>query len=477
VPAHPSTASTPSPFSAPAPRPPWLTAWEKRALLAFLGLVVAFGLLVELRSAFMERRMGDLVVFLRTAWAVRTGRDIYTITDHNGFHYHYPPLFAILLVPLADPPPWADHAGMLPYPVTVALWYVLNLVFVAAAVHLLACALEQRSPDPAVRSQPAGCRRWWALRLVPVLLCLPPIGHTLMRGQVNLLLLLLVCGTAAALLRGRSWQAGLWLAGAICLKVIPAYLLLYPLWRRDYRCLAGCALGLVLGLGLIPAAVLGPARTLAYYREWSQVLAAPGLGIGEDSSRGKELLEANASDSQSFEEVFHNTLHPDRATRPQQRSFAAHVFHWLAGGLLTGLTLTAGRRRWRGRPAEADGPETVLRFGALVQIMLLLSPVCHLHYFALSLPLVMGMLALAWERREVLPRWVALVLAANVVASVLPHIPELFVLRDLGLAAYAAVLLWLAGWLLLWQQGPGRLARPLVQPVRPRVAPWTLAPR
>jgi hypothetical protein len=439
------------PLSSPAGRSPWPSAWEKGALLAFLGVVVAFGWLVELRSAFLQRRMGDLVVFVRTAWAVRTGRDIYTITDHNGYHYHYPPLFAILLVPLADPPGWADHSAMVPYPVTVALWYVLSLVFLALAVHLLAGALEHRSADPAVRCQPAGCRRWWVLRLLPVLLCLPSVGHTLMRGQVNLLLLLLVCGTVAALLRGHSWRAGFWLAGAVCLKVIPAFLLVYPLWRRDLRCLVGCALGLVVGLGVIPAAVFGPARTLEYYREWSQVLAAPGLGIGDDSSRGKELLEANASDSQSFEEVFHNTLHPDRTTRPQSRSFAAHLFHWLAGGLLTGLTLLAAWRRSRARPAVAGGPGTVLEFGALVQIMLLLSPICHLHYFALSVPLVMGMLALAWERGEALSWWVILVLAVNVVASVLPHLPALFMLRDLGLAAYGAVLLWLTGWLLLWQ--------------------------
>jgi hypothetical protein len=445
----------------PGSRSSWLTGWEKGALVAFLVLVVGFGFLVELRSAFLERRMGDLVVFLRTAWAVRTGRDIYTITDHNGYHYHYPPLFAILLVPLADPPGWADPAGMLPYPVTVALWYVLSLVFLALAVHLLAGALERCSTDPAVGCQPAGCRRWWALRLWPVLLCLPPIGHTLMRGQVNLLLLLLVCGTLAALLRGRSWQAGLWLAGGICLKVIPAFLLIYPVWRRDLRCLSGCAVGLAVGLGVIPAAVFGPARALEYYREWAHVLAGPGLGIGNDSSRDKELLEANASDSQSFEEVFHNTLYPDRTTRPQKRSFEAHLFHWLAGGLLTGLTILAARRRSQAHPAAADGPGAVLTFGALVQIMLLLSPICHLHYFALSVPLVTGILALAWERGEALPRWVVVVLAGNVVANVLPQLPDLFVLRDRGLAGYAAVSLWLTGWVLLWQQGPGWLARPL----------------
>src|SRR5439155_631464 len=106
-----------------------------------------------------------------------------------------------------------------------------------------------------------GCRRWWWLRVIPVLVCIAPIGHTLMRGQTNLMLLLFVGGLVAALLRRQRCQAGLWLAAAICLKIFPAYLLLVPVLRRDGRCLAGCGLGLVIGLGLLPVAALGPART------------------------------------------------------------------------------------------------------------------------------------------------------------------------------------------------------------------------
>src|SRR6266851_1412107 len=56
---------------------------------------------IELRSAFLKRPMTDLQVYLRAAWAVRTGNDLYAITDENKWHYHYPAVFAILMVPLA----------------------------------------------------------------------------------------------------------------------------------------------------------------------------------------------------------------------------------------------------------------------------------------------------------------------------------------------------------------------------------------
>jgi hypothetical protein len=412
--------------------------------LFFVGFL-AFGVVVEMRSAFLKRHMTDLGVYLRAGWAVRTDADLYSVTDDNSWHYHYPSLFAIFMVPLADPPPGADRTGMLPFGVSAALWYVFSLACLALAVHLLAGALEATSPDPALRAQPHGCRRWWAWRVGPVLACLPPIGHTLMRGQVNLLLLLLLCGMAAALLRGRRLQAGFWLAGAICLKIIPAFLLVYPIWRRDRRCLAGCFLGLVLGLGVIPSLVFGPARTWAYFQEWDQALRQPALGAGSDQSRAKELIEVTATDSQSFLAIIHNTVNLERATRPTHPSARTRVAHWLIGGVLTVLTiLAAGWRRDRAAARE------VIFLGALIVLMMLLSPVCHLHYFCLLVPLILG---LAWAAAERRPSawWIVVwgLVIINGLASVLPHLPGLEMLRDVGLVTYASLLLWLAGTALL----------------------------
>jgi len=405
---------------------------------------VLFGIIVEIRSAFLRRHMTDLGVFVRAAWAVRAGEDLYAITDDNGWHYHYPAVFAILLGPLADPPAGVDRTGYLPFGVTVALWYLFSLGCLIGAVHLLASALERVAPGLGART--GGCRRWWALRVLPVLACLPPIGHTLVRGQVNLLLLFLLCGMAAAVLRGRRWQAGFWLAGAICLKVIPAVLLVYPVWRRDRRCLGGCTLGLILGLAVIPSLVFGPARTWAYFQEWDQGLRQPALAGKGDQSRAKELIEVTATDSQSLLAVIHNTIHLDRSTRPAYPDGWVRVAHWLIGGILTGITVLTAVRR------SQSGPLEIVFFGALILMMLLLSPVCHLHYFCLVLPLVMGLTAVIWER----PRsgllsfclWSLVIL--NGLANILPHLPGLEVLRDLGLVTYTALLLWFAGLALLW---------------------------
>src|SRR4051794_29187 len=89
------------PAAGPAPR-------ERRGPGALFALFVAFGGLVELRTALLSRRMGDLDCFLRAAWAVRSGADLYDVIDDNGFHYNSPPLLAILVTPLADPPNGMD---------------------------------------------------------------------------------------------------------------------------------------------------------------------------------------------------------------------------------------------------------------------------------------------------------------------------------------------------------------------------------
>lgn len=445
-------------------RPVFLQRWEKWALVLAVFYLVLFGAVVELRSAFLNYRKGDLGVFLRAAWAVRSGADLYDVTDDNGFHYLYPPLFAIVLTPLADPPSGADRTGTLPYPVSVGIWYLLNLACLALAVHCLASALSQAvSPRPrpgeeglgargdssaasrALHFVPRGVRkRWWILRLVPVLACMAPVGHTLMRGQVGLLLLLFLCAMTADFLHRRRLRAGLWLAGAICLKVIPAFLLIYPLWRRDARALAGCAVGLVFGLVLIPVAVLGPARTARCYGRWTEVMLLPTLGKGEDRSRAKELHDMTATDSQSLLVILHNTVYPERSTRPTQAAPLTRGVSLIVGGILTLLTLAAaGRRRRRG------ATEAVF-VGMLVLLMLLQSPVCHLHYFCLSVIPFMAITAWTSEHgRQPIGAGLALLTGFHFVANALPHFPGLELLRDLGLAMVAALVLWLAGCLLL----------------------------
>jgi hypothetical protein len=437
------------------PRQEPLRRGERLALIAFFAVLALFAVLVEHRSALQQTRKGDLNVFLRAGWAVRADADLYAVTDDNGFHYHYPPLLAILAAPLADPPIGADRAGMLPYAVSVGICYLLNVFFLAFAVHHLARALEKTTAGRFRLRWPVGSRGWWGLRMTPILACIIPLGHTLSRGQVNLLLLALFAGFLADLLYGRHFRAGMWLSGAICVKIIPAYLLLLPLWRRDGRCLAGCAAGLLLGLLIIPSVFLGPNRTFACYREMTRTVLLPGLGGGDDASRAEELTNQTATEGQSILTALHNSLHYDLATRPRKASPNLRYLSYALGGLLTLAALAAFG--WRRRD---DGVDLVLFFGLLTLNMLLISPVCHLHYFSLLLPLVMALVADRCRRHEelTLGPWLATLLAVNVLANLLPQLPDMNLLRDCGAAMYGNLLVWLMGVVVLWRRSAWGIA-------------------
>ena len=72
------------------------SAWG--AVLAGSVLVgVLCGALVYHKAVRM--RQGDQNVFFRAGWSVRQGgADLYEAPDKHGWHYPYPPLFAILMV-------------------------------------------------------------------------------------------------------------------------------------------------------------------------------------------------------------------------------------------------------------------------------------------------------------------------------------------------------------------------------------------
>jgi alpha-1,2-mannosyltransferase len=419
--------------------PERLKRWERYALWGFGVVLVLLGALTAYRTTCLSKRMGDAGVFFRAGWAAREGgTQLYTVTCDNGWHYLYPPLFACLLVPLADAPLGAEAGYCLPFTASVVLWFLLNAGCLLAGLHLLASAVERASPRPPV----VGSRRWWSLRSVPLLVCLPCVASTLVRGQVTPILLALICAAFAAVIRGRRFASGVWLAAAVCVKIFPAFLALLPLRRGDTCGLAGMALGLALGLVVLPALVFGPRQTGECYRQLGGAVLGPALGWGDDTSRGAELLDTTACHSQSMVTAFNALIHPDRATRPPQAAPLARRLHWALGGLMTLATLWTFRPKPSPLDPAAEARRTALFGGALVLVMVLVCPVAHLHYFMLAIPAVLALVA-AGRGEGVYPgpRLSAL-LGVHVLTVVLAQLPALDALKDKCLPTYGFLLLW-----------------------------------
>ncbi|MBI1390545.1 MAG: DUF2029 domain-containing protein [bacterium] len=158
----------------------------------------------------------------------------------------YPPFFALLLIPLA----W------LPYH---AAWLVFNLAAHAAFLLSLAivihCLRDENEPQSF----------WWgALLLFSAVFF--PLQRSYWAGQMNPFLLLVLMLALRALIQGRETGAGVWLGLGAAVKVSPAFLLLYLLWKGKWK---GFFMGMLTlaATGAISIAVLGVTPHLEFLHE------------------------------------------------------------------------------------------------------------------------------------------------------------------------------------------------------------------
>ncbi|HEX4609634.1 MAG TPA: glycosyltransferase family 87 protein [Urbifossiella sp.] len=422
----------------PDPAADRLRTWEKIGLALIVVLFTAFGVLTVIRSAYMSNPKTDFGVFARAGWAVRAGEDIYDVTDDNGWHYAYPPPFAVAMVPLGDPYDFLPQDGYLPFAASAGIWYALSLAGLFYVVHAFAAAvLPGLAP---------GSRGWWYARMVPVYVCVGGIGHTLGRGQVNIAVLALAAAGFTAAVRNRRAASGAWLATAAVLKIIPTLLVLFPLARRDGRALLGAAAAVVGLIGVVPTAVWGVDGAVAVNTKMVRVVLGPVFASGDgDQTRAKELHNMTATDNQSVLAAAHAWMYPDPATRPDHAAPAAKAAHLAVSGVMLLVTAWVGFRRLT--PAPAD---QLLYLGGLFAVMTVATPVSHMHYYAFGLPLVAGL----WLRgladrpgRLSADRRTTLGLAAWGLLTAVPLFPGPVFdrLRECGLGAAATVFLWAAG--------------------------------
>jgi hypothetical protein len=251
----------------------------------YLGLLIAFAIWgwvdVVPRGMVNRERINehrtDFTVYTEAGAAFFDGRDPYQVSNPRGWHYLYPPMFAILVAPLHALPPMGQ----------VAVWFVLSVAM------LFGCYFElRRILDFALArslSDPNGSARlvFWICSAA-VATALLPAFNCLQRGQVEVFkLYLLMLGFRIALTGTRVTQwvvAGIVFALAGILKLTPLLpvmcLLLYEVcaawstrrqphvWRRPVSLAAGLGAGLVLFALLLPAALTGWNGNIGHLQTW-----------------------------------------------------------------------------------------------------------------------------------------------------------------------------------------------------------------
>jgi hypothetical protein len=177
---------------------------------------------------------------------------------HAKYNYPNPPIMPQMLTPLARLAETRRLTASL-------IWYFLKVALFFVCVFWTFRLVE--TPE---RPFPA-----WAKALT-ILLSIRPILGDLDHGNVNIFILFLVTASLYSFSRGRDFLAGVLLALAIACKVTPALFVIYFLWKRGWRVLAGCGVGLVLFFLLVPAAVFAVQEgslSEGWSRNWSALVA------------------------------------------------------------------------------------------------------------------------------------------------------------------------------------------------------------
>ncbi|WP_258557917.1 glycosyltransferase 87 family protein [Rhodococcus sp. AG1013] len=197
----------------------------------------------------------DLLVYRMGARVLLDGDDIYgalpPVVGDFGLPFTYPPLAAMLFVPLALMP---LGLGQL----------VFTLVSVAALAVTLRMALARVRPD-------VGARASWTMTAVAVAVALQlePVRETISFGQINMVLMALVA--VDVLTEKPKWPRGLLIGLAAAIKLTPIAFLLLFLLKRDWRT-SGRIVAAALGFTAVAFAVMPEAST----KYWSQTLPDTG---------------------------------------------------------------------------------------------------------------------------------------------------------------------------------------------------------
>lgn len=212
-----------------------VTAWKtvaRKTGVAVVFLVLSVHWAVDLYAA----RLQDLDVYLAAARDVLAGRDPYA--PRPALPYTYPPVWALLCLPL----------------VFVPVWLAKTVVFTGslAVAVLLVRHLARGMPRPLL---------WGAAAMFAA-----PISRTLYQGQVNLLIAGLVL-LDYVVLTNRARGIGIGVAAAV--KLAPAFLALPFLVRRDWRSLARALATFVVMAGAAYLVVPGPSIDYWRHHVWN----------------------------------------------------------------------------------------------------------------------------------------------------------------------------------------------------------------
>jgi glycosyl transferase family 87 len=182
-------------------------------------------------AGYLAERGGDFFDAHLLFW---TKRHLEIQTGLNP--YVYPPFFAILLIPLSK----------FSYDTAWILFTLLSHAAYFASLALLV-RMMRRDEDESIF--------WWGI-LMALSACFYPLTKTYSAGQMNTFMLLVITGSAFLLSKKRDMEAGALIGLGAAIKIAPAFLLVYCVWKKKWLAAASGLIIILLSL-VISGSMLG----------------------------------------------------------------------------------------------------------------------------------------------------------------------------------------------------------------------------
>jgi hypothetical protein len=302
----------------------------------------------------------------------------------------YLPAYAWIFHPLAG----------LDFPAAARVWLAFNALTVLLGLGLLIDA--RRLPAEQRQSPLRGLRLAWVLFFG---LTFQPMLSNLMHGQVTGLIFLFFCLSFWLLHRGRDFWAGLALGLIVPFKFYPALFVLYFLWRRQWRVVAGAVVSSAV-VGVVSLLTVGWQANLRYFEIVVNELEQGGMAAYNNQSILGFLL--------------HIFTRGDIAAW-QDAAAPAWLVALRIGMVL--LLLAASVWAMRRSPCATRQPMLArdLDLALVTFVMLLASPITWYHYYMwLLLPLfvIFDTLLLSSETRASQMIWLAVAYGLIVVQGI-----------------------------------------------------------
>lgn len=358
-------------------------------------------------SLSARRRIGGIVLLLIVcspiigiaAWRAR-GHQVST-SDFDDFHqtvrqglfsdgpptmspewgmFNYLPFVVVLLAPF----------GLLPMSVACGVFVAISIAALYTSVR---ATLKRLAPDSPKERAIVGS--------FSLLMIAPFLINSLLLGQWESLILALLLSAWMLTESKRPFAAGLCIAAATLIKAFPGLLLVYLVFKRSYRGLAGALLGLLLGVVVLPSLVFGVAENQRLHAEWFERVLVNNSALKEldpaDGDKGmwrfnveglpatlRRLLTPQMYSENAPEATINLATLPSKPVGvgrlrllPLQWIYVA-----LAGGALLAMCVLIRK------PLARIGPERLrLEFAFVMLLSLILSPIIWGgRYFALTWP-------------------------------------------------------------------------------------------